>query len=813
MKWKMPYNAGFNKWFVTSFADNLDKTETLFQHQQLVKNFMQEGSPYHGLLLYHGLGVGKTRSAIEIAKSNKKDVVVMLPASLRENFLGEIQKVADSRNSSFDFLSYNGINRKNIKQYVEDNFFDNKLIIIDEVHNFISRATGAGMICKQLYQALMNAKNVKIVALSGTPLINKPIEIGSLINLLNGYIYSTVFKYIGYTEFDSLEQTILRIPCVASCFIDTEINTVTVSYLPEGFIKNDSEEIYKSEKHTKSLQDIKSILEKNGLNIKSEKVVKSLIFPLKEEEFEEYFVDYESSDIKNELLFLRRAGGLVSYFESYNPEEYPEQLPLKIIEVPMSKNHFGKYLKVRQEEIDKETRALKFKKNKSTNTEKKEEIKNGNVYRSFSRAVCNFAFPPDIKRPYPSTLKYETDDPYLIEEETEKALDWKDKIKIYEKKLDESMKALENNSAKYLNKSGLEDCGPKMLAIIENIKKSEGPVLVYSAFRNVEGLAIFGFALHENLGYEELSIKKIKGQWKMVCKNFNAPKYIIFSENREETTILLDIYNSDFDKLPDSIGKQLQETGYKTNLHGEYVKILMITQSGAEGISLKNVRQVHEMEPHWNNIRSKQVRGRAIRARSHISLPKNERKVETFLYMVILNDEQKSHSLFKAHDDGLTSDGYVYDIARRKEIINNKFLELIQRNAIDCLVNKKAHKGRVSCFKPPHTKNNFVYYVGDISHDVLDKHIIKKIKTKKEYKQLNLKHNGKELVYLMNPTKNDKEKYMDILKCDSKNVEGWLGVFYINDVTSKNIVGLMKFKENGGIGFKWIIKPDKLEKI
>ena len=41
------------------------------------------------------------------------------------------------------------------------------------------------------------------------------------------------------------------------------------------------------------------------------------------------------------------------------------------------------------------------------------------------------------------------------------------------------------------------------------------------------------------------------------------------------------------------------------NLRGSIVKIIMITQSGSEGISLKNVRQVHITEPYWNKISNK----------------------------------------------------------------------------------------------------------------------------------------------------------------------------------------------------------------
>lgn len=815
-KWRMPWVSGFNNWVTTTFDNSGD---ALFKHQQLVKDFMQENSPFHGLLLYHGLGVGKTRSAIEIAKSNNRDIVVMLPASLKENFLGEIEKVADAKGSSFHFLSYNGVNRKNIKQYSENGFFDNKLVIIDEVHNFISGATGSGIIFKQLYQLLMDAKNIKIIALSGTPLINKPIEIGYLLNLLNGYIYSDVVKYIGYTDFKELEEKLLEIPNVSYCYINTELNTINLSYLPQGYVKDSEGFVCKdiAGKKKKSI-DIIDLLKKGGLKIKSKKEVKATLLPIKEEEFENLFVDYDSTDVQNELLFSRRIGGLVSYFESYNSKDYPTQLPHKVVEVPMSKFHFGKYVNVREEEIEKEINAKKFRRVKNTDPtaekSKKEEIKNGNVYRSFSRAICNFVFPSNIKRPYPSTLKFEVDDPSLVvEDESDKTGDWKDKKKLYEKKLSDALVKLQNESSKYLSMEGLVEYGPKMAAMIKNIEMSPGPVLVYSAFRNAEGLAIFGMALKENMGYEELTVKKKNGKWKLMCNDFNAPKYIIFTENRDETTILLNIFNSELEMVPDTIKDQLETLKIKTNLHGEFVKILMITKSGAEGISLKNVRQVHEMESHWNNIRSKQVRGRAIRAGSHLALPPSERKVETFLYMTVLDNQQILHPLIKSHDNGLTSDGYVYNIALRKETINEKFLNILQRNAIDCAVNTKAHNGRVKCFKPPHTKNNFVYYVGDISNDVLDRTILKSIKVKKEFKSLKLLHNDIELVVLTNPTSKESEEYFKLIDCKDE-CEGVKILPVYHKDNYKQLVGLMKVvPDKKKPNIKWIIKPATLVKM
>ena len=66
----------------------------LFPHQKFIRDYMQFYSPYRGLLLYHGLGVGKTCASIAAAEVLReyKDVLVMLPASLRTNYINEIKK-------------------------------------------------------------------------------------------------------------------------------------------------------------------------------------------------------------------------------------------------------------------------------------------------------------------------------------------------------------------------------------------------------------------------------------------------------------------------------------------------------------------------------------------------------------------------------------------------------------------------------------------------------------------------------------------------------------------------------------------------
>ena len=72
-----------------------DKVGTfgLLPQQEIVLNYINNYTPYRGLLLYHGLGSGKTCAAIAAAEGmmDRRHVYVMTPASLRKNFVEEIK--------------------------------------------------------------------------------------------------------------------------------------------------------------------------------------------------------------------------------------------------------------------------------------------------------------------------------------------------------------------------------------------------------------------------------------------------------------------------------------------------------------------------------------------------------------------------------------------------------------------------------------------------------------------------------------------------------------------------------------------------
>ena len=75
-----------------------------------MRDYINLYTPYRGLLLYHGLGSGKTCSSIAIAEGfkTKNQIMVMTPASLRVNYLEELKKCGDllyKKNQYWEFIS------------------------------------------------------------------------------------------------------------------------------------------------------------------------------------------------------------------------------------------------------------------------------------------------------------------------------------------------------------------------------------------------------------------------------------------------------------------------------------------------------------------------------------------------------------------------------------------------------------------------------------------------------------------------------------------------------------------------------------
>ena len=170
-------------------------------------------TPYKGILIYHRIGAGKTCTAIRIAEKWKKHkrIIIVVPASLKNNFRGELRSLcADNnylteheRNELKKYMpnekKYKEIIKKSdekIDQYYEiysyNKFVElvklkklnlkNALLIVDEIQNMVSED---GEFYNTLYNVIYKSSDdLRMVLLSATPMFDKPNEIALTMNLL-----------------------------------------------------------------------------------------------------------------------------------------------------------------------------------------------------------------------------------------------------------------------------------------------------------------------------------------------------------------------------------------------------------------------------------------------------------------------------------------------------------------------------------------------------------------------------------------------------------------------------------------------------
>ncbi len=825
---------------------------SLMTHQKIVRDYLNLYTPYRGLLLYHGLGSGKTCSSIAIAEGLKseKKVLIMTPASLRMNYVEELKKCGDDiykknqfwefikvtteekdkismlssvLNLSLDyinekrgawltnqkkpanykqlnsdqqkaiddqlnqmirhkykFINYNGLRKSHLKELTLDyttNPFDDKVIIIDEAHNFVSRIVNklktkdSESLSLKLYEYLLSAENCKIVLLSGTPIINYPNELAVMYNILRGYIktWNIPLNIRTSRKINKAELTKMFYNIDSLDYIDYKptTKTLTVTRNPFGFKNQYKKGKYLGVNNEDSRKDsdfekmISITLNKNEIDVVSKgiKVQTFKALPDKLDEFEKQFINVTSFNLKNENLFKKRILGLTSYLndkETLMPR-YNEPEDLKIINIEMSDYQFLEYEKARVQE-----RKMESSKKTKTKKTKEGEIFEDSVsnYRIFSRSFCNFVF-PESKRPMPKEDQSISDAVKNIDENTIDALSIEERLNntdglydqedseilkeektdsedsSYEKRILNALIFLEKNRAKYLTPDGLKIYSPKFLHILDNLtdEKMRGLHLIYSQFRTLEGIGILKLVLETN-GFTQFKIKKNENdQWilDIAIENKGKPCFALYTgtETPEEKEIIRNIYNSDWGFVPETIVSDLKIIS-SNNYYGEIIKTLMITASGAEGINLKNTRYVHIIEPYWHPVRIDQVIGRARRICSHQDLPEALRTITVFLYLMTFSKkqlEEESSIELKLKDRSkrdnltvLTSDEALFEIANMKKKINKQLLNLMKEASIDCAINVKSNlKEGIKCFSFGNSLPTTFAYQPSIQKEETDK--------------------------------------------------------------------------------------------
>ena len=229
-------------------ANELSNAEyELLPQQAFVKNFMSFHTPYNSLLLFHGLGSGKTCSAIGVCEEMRdylkqmgisKRIIIVASPNVQDNFklqlfderklklvdglwtikgcLGNkllkeinptgmkglsrdkvVQQVKNIISSSYYFVGYLQFSNDIAKHWKEgdseavkirnlQNEYSDRLIVIDEVHNIrIANDNNNKSVAQNLMYLVSVVDNLRLLLLSATPMFNSYKEIVWLLNLMN----------------------------------------------------------------------------------------------------------------------------------------------------------------------------------------------------------------------------------------------------------------------------------------------------------------------------------------------------------------------------------------------------------------------------------------------------------------------------------------------------------------------------------------------------------------------------------------------------------------------------------------------------
>ena len=299
--------------------------------------------------------------------------------------------------------------------------------------------------------------------------------------------------------------------------------------------------------------------------------------------------------VKNKQDFIKKIKGFVSYYRGANPITFPK-VNYYNINCKMRDFQYNSYLAVsNQTGLFKKTDLLEL----------------SNYFFVGTRFISNIAFP--------------------------------------NKQLDlDGFKSFKN---KHILKGNLKNYNIKFYEIIKRIKKSKGPVFVYSNFKSYNGIMGFVKCL-EAYNYTDF-----------LSKNKSRKKYAIISGDISvvKRTKILETFNQ-----------------YNNN-EGKYIKIILGSPAIKEGLSLLRVEQVHIIDPYWNESLIAQVIGRAVRYCSHKDLPAKRRFVNVFKYYAVNKNIETCIDI------------HIKELSSKNKQIVDQFEHLLKECAVDCKLNKSAN--------------------------------------------------------------------------------------------------------------------------
>jgi hypothetical protein len=538
------------------------KKRSKFAHQKVLLAYFDVYNPYHGILIYHGMGSGKTCSSVAMAENllgNKKNIWVLTPKALKANYMTELMKCSEiykesqhweqdrgewkvtqgevnfdvlgpkeqqevrahlkqmiEKHNAYQFVSFNGMSCQNLRaQFVaEGNPFHTTVVIIDEVHALVEliaqNMKDAASPYSLLYEWLMDAEGCRVIALSGTPRANQLCDLGILFNMLYGYIKVWTVETGKQVEDRRLKRFIYQ--------QQSDGKRLSVTRTPSGFESqyDDNGALVGLKRVDDSWDDhkFKTELSKHG-------TVKGL-------EKHKLLPDQNGPFVSKEV-FQERINGLTSFFPDLS-KLMPTINEPRVHEVALSD----------LQAKEPHTYALHF--------------------------------PSDVKRISHTPLSpCQTEDPHLLED------------------IRKTMVMLKERDMFSVAK--LSVYGPKLLKVAETTAKTATRQLVYSAA--LENVFFLAEVLSQQAGFSKLMLSPPNPpeqmSWAALPSSDSRKTFIVYTGEPAELEVYVEAFNK-----------------------GQ-ARVLLASTAMVEGVSLADVTDVHLLEPSTDMSKLAQVVARARR--------------------------------------------------------------------------------------------------------------------------------------------------------------------------------------------------------
>ena len=764
----------------------------LAPHQHFVRNYLSFQTPYNSLLLFHGLGSGKTLTAIGIAEEMreylkrigvKKKIIIVASSNVVDNFklqLFDEAKMSKTQpwtmNNIIGNQLINEVNPTNIRvsrativkevnRLIKKNYkfygyvkfahrinevigddmtdisvynlrreFNNSLIIIDEIQNMkniTDSKNGKDKIASKAFQKLVkNANNLRLLFLTATPMFNSCKELVWILNMMNMNDRRSIIRSsdVFDNNDDLIDEDLL-----------TQKATGYVSYVrgenPYTFPFRVYPSLFSPE-HTYP-RYLFPTMKMNGNPIPAENI---------EHAFSLYLTEIGSyqNEVYNYIL--------QNYIQNKNLEEM-ESFGYTILQ-PLIQTLIIAYpgLERINTEISSAMPSSISSAMPSSISSAAPSSISSVVSSIISSIVPSTEASPAISSPSPvipssnSSLEEANENIPAEEEEEEEEEEESDQNTANSDEMGGGAPAKGVNSP-------AED--EELLSDLDADVNTEDSELNEQLYGNVRISELYGhkglstvMSFNKNLNYEykagygaffdQDNIGKYSSKIKSICDTIHNKQTGIISEGiiliysqylygglipmalaleemgftrygsnslfKTPPTAAVDVRTMESTKRPDfKPAKYIMITGdshlspnndgdvkaitnidnifdevKNIDISGEKIKVVLISQSGSEGIDFKAIRQVHILEPWYNMNRIEQVVGRAVRNLSHKWLPLKKRNVQIFLHGTVLSEKDKNTE---------TADVYIYRVAEFKAKQIGVVTRLLKKTAVDCILN------------------------------------------------------------------------------------------------------------------------------